>query len=290
LVEEIQGLTESEARERRERGLGNNAEVSTGRTYRDIARANLFTTYNNILFAIGVALVALGRYWDAATSVGIGLVNALISTAQEVRAKRQLDRIALLSTPTVAVVREGRERGVDPAELVVGDVVRVAAGDQVVVDGPVVGEGSLEMDESLLTGEPELVPKRVGDRLFSGSFCVTGAGYMEAEKVGAESFANRLTATARGFAVTKTPLQRRVDLVVRFVMLIVTFMSVIILVSAVLEGLPDVRLVQIAAGLRRRPRFGRCLGRGGRGGPRRLRAERHREQRDQRRRGRRAGR
>ena len=160
LVEEIHGLTESEARELRERGLGNDAEVRTGRSYWDIARANLFTTYNNILFAIGVALVALGRYYDAATSVGIGLVNALIGTAQEVRAKRQLDRIALLSTPTVTVVREGRERSVDPAELVVGDFVRLGAGDQVVVDGEVVGEGALEVDESLLTGEPDLIRKR----------------------------------------------------------------------------------------------------------------------------------
>ena len=245
--EEIQGLTQSEARERRERGLGNDAQVRTGRTYRDITRTNLFTTYNNILFAIGVALVAMGRYWDAATSVGIGLVNALIGTAQEVRAKRQLDRIALVSTPTVTVVREGSERSVDPAELVVGDVVRIDAGDQVVVDGAVVGEGTLEADESLLTGEPDLIPKRAGDRLFSGSFCVTGAGYLKAEKVGAESHANRLTATARSFVATKTPLQRKVDLVVRFVMLVVAFMSTIILVAALFEGLPDVRLVQIAA-------------------------------------------
>jgi cation-transporting P-type ATPase E len=247
LVEEIQGLTESEARELRARGLGNDAKLRTGRTYRDIVRANLFTTYNNILFVIGVALVALGRYYDAATSVGIGLVNALIGTAQEVRAKRQLDRIALVSTPRVAVVREGRERNVDPAELVVGDVVRLGAGDQVVVDGAMVGDGSLEVDESLLTGEPDLIRKQAGDRLFSGSFCVTGTGYLEAEKVGAESFANRLTATARSFGVTKTPLQRKVDLVVRFVMLVVAFMSTIILVAALFEGLPDVRLVQIAA-------------------------------------------
>lgn len=106
-MEEIQGLTESEARERRARGLGNNVELRTGRSYWDIARANLFTTYNNILFVIGVALIALGRYYDAATSVGIGIVNALIGTAQEIRAKRQLDRIALVSTPKVTVVREG---------------------------------------------------------------------------------------------------------------------------------------------------------------------------------------
>lgn len=111
----------------------------------------------------------------------------------------------------------------------------------------VVGEGALEVDESLLTGEPDLIRKRAGDRLFSGSFCVTGAGYLKAEKVGAESFANRLTTTARSFGVAKTPLQRKVDLVVRFVMLVVTFMSVIILVAALFEGLPNVRLVQIAA-------------------------------------------
>ena len=247
MLKEIQGLTESEARERRGRGLGNDVRLRTGRSYWDIARANLFTTYNNILFAIGVALIALGRYYDAATSVGIGLVNALIGTAQEVRAKRQLDRIALVSTPKTTVVREGRERMVDPAELVVGDVVRIGAGDQVVVDGAMVGDGALEVDESLLTGEPDLIRKRAGDRLFSGSFCVTGTGYLEAEGVGAESFANKLTATARSFGVTKTPLQRKVDLVVRFVMLVVVFFSVIILASALFEGLPEVRLVQIAA-------------------------------------------
>ncbi|WP_207956201.1 HAD-IC family P-type ATPase [Rubrobacter marinus] len=240
-------MTEGEVRARRARGLGNDVEARTGRSYWDIARANLFTTYNNILFVIGVALVALGRYYDAATSVGIGLVNALIGTAQEVRAKRQLDRIALVSAPKVTVVREGRERDVDPAELVVGDVVRIGAGDQVVVDGAMVGIGVLEMDESLLTGEPDLIRKRAGDRLFSGSFCVTGTGYLEADGVGSESFASKLTATARTFAVTKTPLQRKVDLVVRFVMLVVAFFSVIILAAALFEGLPQVRLVQIAA-------------------------------------------
>ncbi len=95
--------------------------------------------------------------------MGIGLVNAMISTAQEVRAKRQLDRIALVSAPRVAVVREGRERSVDPAELVVGDVVKLGSGDQVVVDGTVVGDGSLEVDESLLTGGEKVEARNVHD-------------------------------------------------------------------------------------------------------------------------------
>ncbi len=243
----VQGLTEHEVDVRRRRGEGNDAKVRPSRSYWDIARTNLFTLFNNILFTIGVALIALGRVNDALTSVGIGLINALISTVQEMRAKRQLDRIALVASPKVTVIREGREKVVAPSELVRGDVVQVSAGDQIVVDGVMLGDGLLEIDESLLTGESDLIRKGAGDRLFSGSFCVTGMGYFEAEKVGAASFANRLTATARHFQVTHTPLQRTIDVVVRVVMLVVVVMSIIILLASLLEGLPTVRLVQIAA-------------------------------------------
>src|ERR671933_717009 len=242
----VPGLTESEARARRQRGEGNNSGARTGRSYWDIVRTNLFSLFNNILFAIGVALIALGRYNDALTSVGLGLINALISTIQEIRAKRQLDRIALINSPKVTVVREGREHVINPAELVKGDVVHVAAGVQVVVDG-VLLDGMLEMDESLLTGEPDLIRKQAGDQLLSGSFCVTGTGYFQAEKVGAASYANQLTATARKFQVTQTPLQRQIDFVVRLVVLVVVVMSIIIFVAGLLEGLSTIRLVQIAA-------------------------------------------
>ena len=174
------GLTEQEAQQRRAAGRGNDIQAKSGRSYADIVRANLFTFFNNILFAIGIALIAMGRVNDAITSVGIGLVNALISTVQEMRAKRQLDRISLLTKPIVTVVRDGREREIDPGELVQGDLLRVNAGDQIVVDGVLVGDGMLEMDESLLTGEPNLIRKRTGDRLLSGSFCVSGAGTLQA--------------------------------------------------------------------------------------------------------------
>jgi cation-transporting ATPase E len=243
----VQGLTEDEARARRQRGEGNDTGSTPSRSYWDIARANLFTLFNNILFTIGVALIALGRMNDALTSVGLGLINALISTVQEIRAKRQLDQIALVNRPTVTVVRDGREQVIAPAELVKGDILRVGAGDQIVVDGVMLGDGLLEMDESLLTGEPDLIRKQAGDPLFSGSFCVTGSGYMEAQKVGAASFANQLTATARTFHVTYTPLQRQIDFVVRLVMLVVVVISIIIFGASLLEGLSTVRLVQIAA-------------------------------------------
>lgn len=241
------GLTESDVQSRRQQGLGNDINLSSGRSYWDIARDNLFTFFNNLLFVIGVALIAMGRVNDALTSVVIGLVNACISTLQEIRAKRQLDQIALLSHPTVQVVRAGQEQTIEPSQLVQDDLIRIRSGDQVVVDGTMVGDGVMELDESLLTGESDLVKKQEGDLLLSGSFCVTGEGYYVAQKVGAASFANQLTATARQFTLTQTPLQKQISFIVRLVMLIVAMMSIIIIVAGLLEGFTALRLVQIAA-------------------------------------------
>ncbi|MFN8490985.1 MAG: HAD-IC family P-type ATPase [Caldilineaceae bacterium] len=243
----IQGLTEQQVQAKRAQGLGNNVKQKSGRSYLDIVRANLFTLFNNILFAIGVALIAMGRVNDAITSVGLGLVNACISTVQEIRAKRQLDQISLLTRPRVSVVRDGQEKVIDPDEIVQEDVLRVSAGDQIVVDGSVLGNGVLEVDESLLTGEPNLIRKAAGDKLLSGSFCVTGEGYYVAEQVGAASFANQLTATARQMNIIQTPLQQKVNLLVKLVMLFVAVFSILILAASLLEGLSNIRLVQIAA-------------------------------------------
>jgi cation-transporting ATPase E len=243
----LQGLSEQEVLDKRRQGLGNNVKLAGSRTYFDIVRSNLFTLFNNILFVIGVALIAMGRVNDAVTSVGIGLVNACISTVQEMRAKRQLDRISLLAKPHVIVLRAGQEREIDPTEVVQGDVLRLQAGDQVVVDGAMVGQGVIEVDESLLTGEPNLIRKSASDKLLSGSFCVTGAGYYQAEKVGAESYANQLTVSARRMNFVQTPLQQKINLLVKLVMLFVAVFSVLIFAAAMLEGLSNIRLVQIAA-------------------------------------------
>jgi cation-transporting ATPase E len=129
-MQAVQGLTEAEARARRERGEGNNVGMPAGRSYWDIIRSNLFNFFNNILYAIGIALIALGQYNDAIISVGQGLVNAIIGTLQELNAKRKLDQIALLTRTTVTVIRDGREQAIDLAGLVRGDCMRVQAGDQ----------------------------------------------------------------------------------------------------------------------------------------------------------------
>ncbi|SMO78985.1 cation-transporting ATPase E [Geodermatophilus aquaeductus] len=240
------GLTAAEARARHRRGEGNVAVSAGSRSYGVILRTNVFSFFNVILFTIGAALLALGRYSDAFTSVGLGLVNAAISAVQEIRAKRKLDRLQLLARGTVTVVRDGADTEVPPEEVVRGDVLRLAPGAQVVVDGPVL-DGRVEVDESLLTGESEALPKAPGDDLLSGSFVVGGRGTQLARDVGAASYAGRLTAEARRVTTDRTPLQRRIDFVVRLVMLLVLLMSVTILAQAALEGFTLVRTVQTTA-------------------------------------------
>jgi cation-transporting ATPase E len=240
------GLTEAEAASRRAAGRGNTAPLATGRTYAQIVRENVFTFINDVIFVLGVLLVVVGRPLDALVSLGVIGVNIAVSVVQEVRAKRTLDRIALLTRPMAALVRDGAERAVGPEELVVGDLVRVGAGDQVVLDGRL-SVGRLEADESQLTGESDLIPKRPGDAVFSGSFVVNGGGSFVVTAVGADSLANRITAGARTFRRVLTPLQSEINLVIRIALAVVVYLEIVLVINNVLKLVAAGRTVGEAA-------------------------------------------
>lgn len=240
------GLSEAEAAARRAAGQGNVVPLKTSRSYAQIVRENVFNTINNILFTLGIILIALGRYLDAIIAVGVVVANTIVSLVQEVRAKRTLDRIAILTRPKATVIREGNERDVDPSEIVLGDLLRVEAGDQIVVDGSMVGTGRMEMDESLLTGESDLVRKEPGDELYSGSFVVSGSGYYIAEKVGGESFANQLTAGAQAFRRLLTPIQKNVNTIVRSLLLLVLYFEILVVIKSLVDHIPFVETVRMS--------------------------------------------
>jgi cation-transporting ATPase E len=245
-VAHITGLSSAQVEQRRRAGQGNDYAPPTSRTYRDILLGNLINFINVVLFIIGGIMVSIGLISDAVTSVGLVVLNVVIGIFQEIRAKRQLDRIALLTRPRITVIRDAAEQHVDPSALVLGDMIVVRPGDQIVVDGVVV-DGRMEVDESLLTGESDLVEKVAGDEAMSGSFCVSGSAVYEARRVGAESFANRLTTGARAFRVRKTPLQRDVDFAIRLLTLIASFLGFLLLISTALSSLPLMRTVQASA-------------------------------------------
>src|SRR5262249_42569532 len=128
----LQGLSDSEVVARRANGQGNVAPLRTSRSSIQIVRENVFTSVNTIVFVLGLALIFLGQISDAIVSVGVVFFNVLVSVVQEIRAKRTLDRIALLTRPKATVIREGQERLIDPGELVMGDLLVVRPGDQIV--------------------------------------------------------------------------------------------------------------------------------------------------------------
>ncbi len=224
------GLSSAEVAERRSRGLANTSTERTSRSVTEILRANILTRFNFILGALLAVILAVGQPQDAL--FGLVLVaNALIGIAQEVRAKRTLDRLAVLSAPQVHVIRDGSRHDIPVAELVADDLVDLRPGDQLVADGVVRDSAGLEADESLLTGESEPVGKRKGDRLLSGSFVVAGAGGYQATEVGAGAYARRLAAEARRFGLVRSELMDGINRILKYVTWVIVPLAVLLLAS-----------------------------------------------------------
>src|SRR3954454_2747021 len=175
---QAQGLSSAEAAARLKRlGL---PEPATSRSVASIVAGNVFTLFNAILAVFFVVMLALGLFADALFGL-IAVVNSAIGIRQELKAKETLDQLALLVAPRAKAIRDGRVVELTAGEVVPGDVVRVEPGDQLVADGVMVDTRGLTVDESLLTGESDGIRKRVGDRLLSGSFGLSGSGHYEVD-------------------------------------------------------------------------------------------------------------
>ena len=230
----LQGLHDREAATRRAAGKGNNIPLQTSRTYWDILRDNLFSFINGVYFFLSLVLIALERASDVVVLAFVILLNVVINVIQAIRSKQKLDKIALVTRPKAWVIRSGRECMIDPAEIVLGDVLIVRPGDQIVVDGFVVGDGEIKVDESLLTGESDLIVKQSDDPIYSGSFCVSGTVCYEAEKVGANSLASKMTAEARKFHKSLTPLQQQINIMIRWLLGVAILLGMVIALRLVL--------------------------------------------------------
>lgn len=185
-------------------------DTSTTRSWGSILRANLLTVFNLVLVFFGVVTLLFGD-WRDALFLAILILNAGIGILQEARAKASLDRLAALVAPTATVVRDGRPRQVAVEDVVVGDLVRIGAGDQLVADGRLVEVEGLGLDESILTGESEAIVRGRGDNVRAGSFAVEGAAAYVAEAVGPDTYAERLVGEAKEFRQPRSPLEQAMD-------------------------------------------------------------------------------
>ena len=206
LGDELPGLTGGEAAQRLADGRGNDAPQPTSRTVADILRENVFTLFNAILTVCFAAVLLLGDLRDG-LFYGVVVANALIGIVQEVRAKVVLDRLALLSTPEVAVKRDGLRQIVPLAGVVLDDILVLRPGDQVPADARVLAGDDLVVDEAMLTGESEPQVKVAGDPLLSGSHVAGGSGYGVVTAVGAASYANKLTAEIKRHSLVHSELR-----------------------------------------------------------------------------------
>lgn len=242
-------LSEAEA-ERRLALRGPVRPTSSSRSAGSIVRANVFTLFNAILIVAGAATLALGDPRDA-LFLGILLANTGIGIAQELRAKRELDRLAALVAPSATVVRDGRAREVAVADVLVGDLVRAAPGDQLVADGRLGPGERVVLDESNLSGESRGVARTAGALVRSGSFVLEGIAAYTATAVGAESYAERIAGEARSFRHPQSPLDRALNrLLTVLVALMVPLAAVLALGLSVPEGLGSQEVVSTAvAGL-----------------------------------------
>lgn len=245
VTEAVLGLTGAEVQERIDEGNTNAAATAlTTRSIPEILYANAFNSINLVLLALGTALTAMGRIRDGVINLVFIIAIVAISSFQEIRAKRRLDHITILATPKVAVRRDGRDQDIGPGEVVLDDILVIGPGDQIVVDGTLIGDGPITVDESLLTGESDPITKRLGDELHSGTFCTSGTALARVTRVGQASLATSLTAAAQEFTVTKTPLQRLVDDMLRVLIIIAVFFGLLFVAQGIVSETSAVRVVE----------------------------------------------
>ncbi|HWJ42312.1 MAG TPA: cation-translocating P-type ATPase [Solirubrobacterales bacterium] len=230
------------------RKLGPPPETSS-RSLASIVAANVFTLFNAIIGAFFLLDIGLGLYADAIFGL-IAVVNSSIGIYQEKKAKETLDEIAVLVAPHAKVVRDGEEVELTANEVVPGDVIRVGPGAQLVAAGEAIASRGMTMDESLLTGESDGIRKVEGDRVLSGSFCVSGSGHYAVDAVREESYAGRIAGEAKTFRHPPSPLQEEVNRVIVASTYVMLPLAAILIVSLKVRSTPLEEAAQTAtAGL-----------------------------------------
>ncbi len=222
------GLTSAEVADRVRDGRTNDMPARSGRSTGEIVRANVLTRINAILGILLVIVLTTGKLINAAFGLLI-IANSAIGIIQELRAKRTLDNLAVIGEARPTVRRDGVSRPVTRTDIVADDVIELGPGDQLIVDGDVLEAASLEVDESLLTGEADPVVKGPGDQVLSGSFVVAGSGAYRATKVGREAYAARIVEEAAKFTLVGSELRdgiNRILLVVSWLLVPVGLLTI----------------------------------------------------------------
>ncbi|MGH1489715.1 MAG: HAD-IC family P-type ATPase [Acidimicrobiales bacterium] len=224
------GLSSEEVADRIANGQTNQASATHKRSAGQILAANALTPVNAIMLVLFVLVIISGN-WRDGLFVGVVLSNTVVGVSQEVKARRELERLQVLTEPKATVIRDGSSAVIDSEGVVIDDVIALAPGGQVAVDGVVLAATGLQLDESMLTGESESVPKDVGDEVLSGSFVVAGSGKIEATAVGDASYASALANEAKTFSAAESELRKSINRILRWLTIVIPIASIMLLLS-----------------------------------------------------------
>ena len=232
----MMGLTQAEVRGRQSQGLVNDFKASASTSTWQIVKRNVFTLFNALNFAIALAL-AFVQAWSNLVFFAVICFNAFSGIVTELRAKHMVDKLNLLNKEKITTIRDGQEIALDPEELVLDDVIRLSAGDQIPSDA-IVLEGFAEVNEAMLTGESDLVQKEVEDLMMSGSFLVSGSVFAKVKHVGADNYAAKLMLEAKTVKPINSRIMKSLDQLAGFTgKIIIPFGIALLLEALVLKGL-----------------------------------------------------
>ncbi len=211
------GLTAGQVQERLDAGWVSGQMKAAGKTEREIVFANIFTFFNLVFAVLGLMLILSGSSLKNMTFLVVAVCNSVVGIVQEIRAKRAVDALTLVAARPVTVIRDGQRQEVSAEAIVRDDIALFGAGDQICADG-ILRTGALQVDESLITGEADPIPKAPGDTLRSGSVVLSGHGRVQLTAVGQDAFASQLTMEAKANpSASKSEMMRSLDKLIKVV-------------------------------------------------------------------------
>lgn len=223
------GLTNYQVNLRKSQGLSNNTQIKVNRTYFDIFLKNFVTFFNILLIAIGIILIAAGK-WDSCVFLVILVANISIGLFQDIRAKRMVDKLSLTTKSKVKVIREGRIKFIDSEDVVLDDVLIIGNDEIIPCDGRVL-TGTASLNESLLTGESLPVKKIVGDVVYSGTYVTNGDIRIRVEKVGSDNYIQQLQAKSKVVKRQKSLIYKQLNYLFKIISIIVIIVGIFMLVE-----------------------------------------------------------
>ena len=246
-MEKIKGLSEEEVLKLKERGLVNyKADVKT-KSIGQIIMGNFFTLFNFLNFGLALAIFLVGSYKNL-LFLGVVFCNTLISTIQEIRSKRVIDKLSLLNESKVTVIRDGITKQIEIHDIVLGDIIKLRAGNQIVADSKIIS-GEILVNESLITGESESVTKNNNMDILSGSFVVSGSALAEVVHVGADNYTAQISAEAKYIKKVNSEIMNFLNRIIKYISIAIIPIGVLLFISQMDSGTFNDTVVHVVAAL-----------------------------------------